>query len=211
MPSLLRLAVLVAGLLLSGFAFATTVTVISLGRGQAYINVNGSTVYGLRAGQVSPEGVKLLNATDKAAVLLVDGRTYRLGLGQSKGGGAAVTLGANRYGHFTTTAVINGVPVRAMVDTGASLVSLSRDDAERMGIDYLRGKRAQASTANGVVTVYVVNLDSVKVGDITVANVLGAVHDVGKDSLPMVLLGMSFLKDLEMRRSGNTLTLVPQN
>ena len=59
-------------------------------------------------------------------------------------------------------------------------------------------------SANGVTPVYIVRLDSVKVGDITLNNIQGAVHANG---MPVVLLGMSFLGQLEMRNDGSALSL----
>ncbi len=59
-------------------------------------------------------------------------------------------------------------------------------------------------TANGVVRVYRVRLDIVKLGDITLNNVDALVHEA---DMPFLLLGMSFLNRVEMRREGTDLTL----
>ncbi|MGL4409523.1 MAG: retropepsin-like aspartic protease family protein, partial [Zoogloea sp.] len=63
---------------------------------------------------------------------------------------------------------------------------------------------ASLQTANGVVQAWRVKLDTVQVGDVTLRNVDGIVH--GAD-MPFVLLGMSFLNRMEMRRDGNTMVL----
>ena len=60
------------------------------------------------------------------------------------------------------------------------------------------------STANGVVPAYRVKLDEVRLGDISLNNVDGVVT-IG--SQPIVLLGMSFLNRMEMKRDGETMTL----
>jgi aspartyl protease family protein len=117
-----------------------------------------------------------------------------------------VTLTADNRGHFITTGAINGVAVRFLVDTGASLVSMSSAEAKRLGINYTVGQKTFSSTANGVVPTYLVKFDEVRVGDVTVNNVDGMVH-VG-DTLPIVLLGMSFLNRMEMRRDGERMMLM---
>ena len=101
---------------------------------------------------------------------------------------------------------MNGVSLRFLVDTGASSVVLSSADARRAGVSYLAGTRVLTQTANGVVPVYTVKLDTLRVGDITLNNVDAAV--IEGDKLPIALLGMSFLNRMEMKRDGMTLTLI---
>jgi aspartyl protease family protein len=91
-----------------------------------------------------------------------------------------------------------------MVDTGASLVALGRDDAERMGIDLNGSRTAMMQTANGAVAAQIVTLNSVRVGDLELTNV-GAV--VMPQPMPMVLLGNSFLARLQMRRDNDVMRL----
>jgi len=100
---------------------------------------------------------------------------------------------------------INGGSVRFLVDTGATLVTLPASEARRLGIDYLRGRRGQMQTANGVAAVYRVTLDSVRIGDIEVNGVDAVVSEGG--AMSMSLLGMSFLNRMEMRRDGQNMTL----
>lgn len=103
-----------------------------------------------------------------------------------------VTLTANDQGHFETEAEINGRGVDVMVDTGATIVALTYEDAARAGI-YLRPSdfTHEVSTANGAAKVAPVTIGSVTIGSITVRNVKGAVAESGK--LQKTLLGMSFL------------------
>jgi aspartyl protease family protein len=91
------------------------------------------------------------------------------------------------------------------VDTGASLISMGVSDARRIGLNYLQGQPGLSNTANGVVQVYRVKLDTVRLGDITLNNVDAVVH--GSD-MPWVLLGMSFLNRVQMSRAGDELKLV---
>jgi len=60
-------------------------------------------------------------------------------------------------------------------------------------------------TANGVAAAYRVKLDTVRVGDLTVNNVDAVVME--GDSLPVALLGMSFLNRMDIRREGQIMTL----
>lgn len=106
-----------------------------------------------------------------------------------------VRLHAGQNGHFETTAYINGRPVEVMVDTGASMVALTWEDARRAGI-FLRDSdfRHKVSTANGTARVAAVTLDDVAIEDITVHNVRAVVAEPG--NLQTTLLGMTFLSQL---------------
>jgi aspartyl protease family protein len=116
-------------------------------------------------------------------------------------------LRADAQGHFLLTAQVNGTPLPAIIDTGATSVSMNSEDAYRMGIDYTRGQRVVAQTASGSSTAYLVTLASVQVGEIVLTNVQGSVLEVGKKDLPVVLIGMSFLRNVDMQRSGDTMVL----
>lgn len=107
-----------------------------------------------------------------------------------------VELQAGRDGHYHATAEINGRSIEVLVDTGASMVAMPYEDAERAGI-YVKDAdfTARASTANGLARMAPVILDRVSIGDITVRNVKAAVMEPGK--LGQTLLGMSFLGRLQ--------------
>jgi aspartyl protease family protein len=202
--SALPLGVLSGALCLApGFSHATTVYVMSLANGRADLIVNGSTVRQLREGQTSSEGVTLMKSDGRAATFQYDGRTYTFGIGQGNAPGAV--LQADPRGHFIGTIFLNGVPTRALVDTGATDIAISVAEAQRLGFNYLQGARSVGNTANGTVATYNILFSSVQVGDIVVRNVQGSVLE--GNGLGMVLLGMSFLNQVEMRRSGSTLTL----
>ena len=203
----------VAFALLPGRAAATDVNVIGLFPGKAVVVVNGGKPRTLKAGDATPEGVKLVSVDTETAVLEVDGKRRTVGMGQSiamaassTGGRPQATLSADSRGHFMVAGKINGQSVQFLVDTGASLISMNASDARRLGLNYLKGERGFAATANGAAAVYQVKLDTVRVGDISINNVDALVHD--GNSLPVLLLGMSFLNRVEMRRDGPTMTLV---
>ncbi|WP_072390902.1 TIGR02281 family clan AA aspartic protease [Hyphomicrobium sp. CS1GBMeth3] len=104
-------------------------------------------------------------------------------------------LDADTDGHYYARAEINGRPLDVMVDTGASMVALTYEDAERAGLRLRPSDfTAQVSTANGVAAVAPVTLERVTIGRITVRNVRAAVTERGR--LAKTLLGMSFLSRL---------------
>lgn len=94
-------------------------------------------------------------------------------------------------GHYHLTLEINDIPVDFIVDTGASQVVLSKDDAESVGInpDELR-YFGSAQTANGVVPTAPVILDTIELGGILDANVRAVVNGGEMDGS---LLGMTYL------------------
>jgi len=204
---MIRPLAIAAALALAGVstAQATTVMVMSLEQGRAQLMVNGSVVRQLRVGQSSPEGVRLISADRAKAVLEVDGNSLTLALGESTV--ATAELKADQLGHFITIAYVNGVPTRAVIDTGASAVSMSRDEAQRLGVGYASSPRVQVSTAGGTRMAYRVTLATVQVGGVTLRNVEGLVQE----ELALTLIGMSFLNAVDMRRTGDTLTLTRRN
>lgn len=111
-------------------------------------------------------------------------------------GGAVVEIPAGPNGHFHVTAEINGRPIEVMVDSGASIVAMPYEDAERAGI-YVKDSdfTGRVSTANGTGRIAPVTIEKVSIGDITVRNVRAAVAEPGR--LNTTLLGMSFLGRLQ--------------
>lgn len=107
-----------------------------------------------------------------------------------------VELRARSDGHYYARAEINGRAADVMVDTGASMVALTYEDAERAGVRLKPSDFTQSvSTANGTARFALVRLDRVSIGSITVRDVQAGVAERGK--LSITLLGMSFLSRLE--------------
>ena len=210
----MRLAILgFLAVLAAPAAHAVDITVSALFSGKAVLVIDGGKPRTLSAGQSTPEGVKLVSANSEAAVVEFEGKRQTLGVGQGTRVASAptasssgrTTILADSRGHFYTTGQINGMSVRFLVDTGASSISLSATDARNLGINYRAGTRAQANTANGVISIYLIRLDNVRVGDITLNNVEASVSEGPHH---VALLGMSFLNRTQMNRDGDTLTLV---
>ncbi len=201
----------IAGMLLiSGFpAHATEVNVVGLFTNKALVQIDGAQPRTLSLNQKTPEGVTLLAVDREGATFEVDGRRRVLKLGQASAvsgstGRSSVTLAANPQGHFLSQGQINGATVDFVVDTGATLVSMSSKDARRIGLSYLRGKPVMMRTANGPAAAYQVKLDTVRVGDITLNGIDAVVME--NQDMP-VLLGMSFLNRTDMRREGQNMVL----
>jgi aspartyl protease family protein len=192
-------------------AHALDVNVIGLFAGKAVISVNRGAPRTLSVGEQTPEGVRLVSADSKAAVLEVEGKRLTLEMGQhfetaeQTGTRNTVTLAADSRGHFVVDGQVNGGHVRFLVDTGATFVSLPARDAARLGVDLSQARRGVSQTANGPVTVYRTTLESVTVGGVTIFNVEASIHTA--QGLDVALLGMSFLNRTEMRRDGGSLTL----
>jgi aspartyl protease family protein len=112
--------------------------------------------------------------------------------------GASV-LGENRIalprapdGHYYLTAEVNGAAIRFVVDTGASQIVLSRDDAARAGIDTARLIfTGRAQTANGTVRTAPVRLDRLAIGPIIDRDLRAVVNE---GEMQGSLLGMDYLR-----------------
>ena len=109
--------------------------------------------------------------------------------------GTTIVLPRARDGHYYLTLDINNVPVEFVVDTGASQVVLTQDDAKRIGLNpsslsYL----GTASTANGTVRTAAVRLDTVSLGAITDTSVRAVVND---GQMFGSLLGMTYLSNFD--------------
>ncbi|MCO4756452.1 MAG: retroviral-like aspartic protease family protein [Oceanospirillaceae bacterium] len=114
-----------------------------------------------------------------------------------------VVLKRNAYGHYVAPGLINDVPVIFMLDTGATSISIPKSVADTMQLRQ-RGS-SMVNTANGSITVHNVRLDSVSLGSITLNDMRAHINPYMEGNT--VLLGMSFMKHLEMVQKGDTLRL----
>lgn len=116
---------------------------------------------------------------------------------------AEVRLRRNRYGHYVATGQINHEPVTFLLDTGATLISIPASIAQQLQLK--KGYPAQSRTANGTIKVYATRLDSVSIGAIELQNIRATINPYMEGD--EILLGMSFMKHLEMTQKGNTMIL----
>jgi len=118
-------------------------------------------------------------------------------------GGNTAMLYADTRGHFFAEIYVRGIPVRTMVDTGASVVSFSAEDAAKIGLREETGqRRAPFSTANGVVTASMVRVPEMRLQGIVVHDVEAAIMPRG--AMQGTLLGMSFMRKLQSYESRGT-------
>lgn len=198
--------------LLAGSAFGGEISLIGVFPGKAaVIAIDGGPPKTVKVGQTW-SGVTVREVERSSAVVEFGGKRRSLALGQhyrSASGDASarqtVTLVADSRGHFIGEGTVNGVGVRFLVDTGATMVSLSAADAQRLGLDYRGGKPSVAITANGRAKAWQVKLNTVRLGPIELHNVDAIVLETGSE---IALLGMSFLNRVEMSRDGESMVLV---
>ena len=163
------------------------------------------------------QGVKLVRLDGAQAQIEAGGKTQTLRLGgtavvagDSGGGGSGsrIVLPVGSGGHYTGLAAINGHPIRFVVDTGATLIAMGADTASQIGLDPASSRQSAAMTANGAVATRTITLHKVTIGDVTVYNVDAMVMP---QSMPMVLLGNSFLSHFQMHSDSSTLVLEKKN
>jgi aspartyl protease family protein len=205
-----RIALIALGLLVSTRATALDVNVVGLFPNKALIQVEGGALQTLSVGQRTRDGIVLVSVQHDGATFDIQGRRVALGLGPARMQTSAtapdsVLVPADAWGHFVTDGQVNGLPIRFAVDTGATFVTLSASEASRLGLDYRKGRQALMETANGDVSAYRVRLDTVRVGDITVNNVDAVITE--GNTLPVALLGMSFLSRMTIKHEGAIMTL----
>ncbi len=159
----------------------------------------------------SAKGVTLLSLEDGRAVVEIGGRRQSLVLGAAPGRIVSSTpvprhivMAMGPGGHYTTLGTINGQVTSFLVDTGATSVAMSQIEAERLGIRFVNGKRIATQTANGVVPAYMIQLVSIRIGEVEVRDVTAIVIP---GQMNDVLLGNSFLNRFQMRRENDVMTL----
>lgn len=118
-------------------------------------------------------------------------------------GTVQVRLERNRFGHYVASGEINGHPVEFMLDTGATDVSIPADVADRIGL--VRGRRVHYQTANGTIAAWQTRVSEIRLGPLQLGPIPASINPHAETGA--VLLGMSFLKQLDFSQRGNTLTL----
>ena len=111
----------------------------------------------------------------------------------SKNNASDISIKINEDGHFRAKVLVNDVEIEFLIDTGATHIVLSKEDAEKLDYDLSKlifwGK---SNTANGIVATAPVRLQSVKLGQFSDENVLAYIN---QGIMKQSLLGMSFLNN----------------
>jgi aspartyl protease family protein len=205
------LAVIAAIWLPSAVLAVERVVAVGLFNGKAVLQIDGKQRM-MRKGEVSPEGVKLIDATPREALLEFNGQRVSLPLGVARSGSfsgpstESVQIRKNNKGMFAVTGHINDQPVSFLVDTGATVMALNAAHAKQLGLPLQKSdKRGVVNTAGGQAPAYSVNLRKVSVGSITLHNVEAVV--IEGNPLPSALLGMSFLRRVKMENQQDLMIL----
>lgn len=205
----LSIVAMLGAALLAGAANATDISVVGLFGNKAVLVIDGGKPKTYSAGAKISDGVRLVAVSSNGATIEINGKRETIAMGEHvnrapSSGRASVSLQADGRGHYVVQGQINGGSVQMLLDTGATMIALPAADAQRLGINYKKGRPTRVNTANGSVPAYLVKLDRVKVGDIEINQVDALVQEQG---LPIILLGMSFLNRTEMRRDGELMVL----
>ena len=189
-----------------------SVRVLALFPDKAMLEIDGQRKV-LAAGKTGPAGVRLISASPNEAVVEIDGDSQTLRLGSAvaasyrpKQRREVRILKDNRTAGYFVDGLINGQPVRFLVDTGATSVAMSERHAARLGIQHrVDGIRVGVGTASGDAVAHRVNLKAVSIAGMRVADVAAVVID--GDSPRHILLGMNVLSQFEMDQRENLLIL----
>lgn len=173
--------------------------------GRASVVSEGSVVDGLRVRRVDATQIEIEAAGGQRRVVTLGGTQVSVGPAPAAPATTVPHLVLNAASDhlYRVQAQLNGHAVSAVVDTGASLVSMSLRQAERLGVDLTQAPRTTVQTANGQVSGWRITLDRVQLGSLEAGRVEAVVFDT---DLPYVLLGGSFLRRFHMQwRDGQLL------
>jgi len=189
-----------------------SVRVLALFPDKAMLEIDGQRKV-LAAGKTGPGGVRLISANPNQAVVEIDGRRESLRLGSAVNASYQVKkrrevriLKDSRMAGYFIDGLINGQPIRYLVDTGATSIAMSERHAARLGIRHrVDGTPVSVGTASGPALGHRVRLRTVTVGELHLDDVEAVV--IEGDSPRHVLLGMNVLGRFELEQRENLLIL----
>lgn len=221
-------------LCLSISATADTVRVLAISDGKALVNVNNNSQMTMTPGS-EIEGVRLVNIKNNAANFYIMGDLHSISTGQMaivstsnftkphdpESNGIVirkenstkrfreVSIHENRTGSYLIDGTINGIAVRFQIDTGAATIAMSRDTGTRIGLPIGKGIQSINIGATGRALSRTGTCQKVTVGQIELANVLCSISEKQDNGMlnQVTLLGMSFLRRINMRQENGVLTL----
>jgi len=200
----------------SSAVFNKTIYVVALSQDNIVVMIGGR-YQRLAVGQTSSDGVKLISADSEAAVLEIEGKQVSYGLNAPLSNvappapeNASIRISPNSQGMYITSAKLNGHSIEVIVDTGASDVAMNESHASSLGLDYKKHHNGivNVSTASGVAAAYTVSLDEISLNGVRQRYVEAVVV---QGNFPRnILLGMSFLKNVDMQRQPNGILEIKQ-
>lgn len=209
----MRILFLIVATLLSLQVIASpSVRVLALFPNKAMLEIDGKRKV-LAAGKTDASGVRLVRADTSEAVVEIEGRQETLVLGSAVAASYTTPtqrevriLKDDRRGGYFVDGLINGQPVRFLVDTGATSIAMSERHAARLGIAHrVDGTKVGVGTASGRAIGHQVRLRDLSVGGLRMNDVRAVVID--GDSPTFVLLGMNVLEQFELEQRENLLIL----
>lgn len=213
----MRLIVAITLALICTAAQAVEINLVAIMGDKAMVEVDGSKPKLLAPGQ-SAGDAKLLSVSGHNALFEINGQKKTLSMDNRsfKNTGSGETSSASgpartivlpaMGGHFFAPISINGMPLKGMIDTGATILALSSTHAKMANIDMTQAQIGYAQTAQGVARFRKVKVNQLRFGDIVLYNVDATVLDGNFPSDP--LIGMNILQRFTMQRDADRLTLI---
>lgn len=208
-------AIVSLGLCFTSQTFAAIhIEVVALFENKAMLLIDNERKL-VAVGHTTEEGITLISADAKSAIIEHNGERRRYVLGglirpsnnENSDTKQSILVYRGNDNLFRTVGSINGYPINFLVDTGASVIAINSIEAKRLGVNYrLTGKPTRVTTASGVEDAYFVNLDRVSIAGITLHNLQGVVIEGASPDTP--LLGMSFLSRFDIKNDGQVMTLI---
>jgi len=143
-------------------------------------------------------------AHNEALIALMNGpECFGAACGGANGKYSTGTAYAEEGGHFFAPLTVNGKTIKGLIDTGATIIALNKDDALELGLDFSQGEQSMSGTANGamanrIVTVPILTVAGVSLDNVQVSCCIN--HSVS-------LIGMSFLSRVRFSVEGNALSI----
>ena len=200
----------------SATSIAQEIRLIAAGANRAIIEVDGERII-LSDESPSHGNAQLVSTSSDEVILNFAGQKFTLTTesdsklihsepdNQVDKSAEPVVIWADNSGFFMVEGKIDDRPIEFLVDTGADIVTLSSEQAERLGIDYASGRDGYAATASGVTPLKSLSVRKLSVGHLTQYDVEISVIEGRFPDVP--LLGGSFLNKYNMYRVGNRMEI----
>lgn len=192
-----------------------SIIIVGLSKHKVVIMDETSAHKVLNIGDTTTGGLQLISSSSSVAVFKNEnGQLISMGItnqisaaynyNQDEFNNEMISL--NQNNQYETIISIEGKEAKGIIDTGANFVTINKNIAAQLNISYKKEEnKVQVNTANDKTNGYKVILSTIKLGDIELHNIEAVIMD--NDQPETVLIGMSFLKNLDIKYSGDRLKL----